>query len=245
MKHRFYAFLVHFSLSCTVAGLAVMLVFFCWYPAPLHEAIGVTYIFLMLLAIDITIGPLLTFLVYKPGKPSLKFDLSTIALCQLMAFSYGMMAVFEGRPAFIVFSVDRFDVVRALDIDAGSAKKAETSVKPLAKVSWFKPRWVGAVASPDIERRNEIAFSSLKGGPDWPQLPELYVPLEQLKNPMLTKAKPLAQLKALSGHDYEILLKEQGETVKWLPLHSRNKDMTVLINGTTASVIRVIAVDPW
>lgn len=247
MKNRFYAFLIHLILSIVFAGLAVILVFFFWYPAPLHRAIGVTEIFLLLLAVDITLGPLLTFVVYKPGKPSLKFDLFVIALCQLAALSYGMLTVFEGRPAFVVFSVDRFDVVRALDIDTDSAKKAHSNGNLSATESRLQPRWVGAVNSSDPERRNQITFSSLHGGPDWPQLPELFVPLEQLKPVILAKAKPLTELRALNSQNpgYDLLINEQDSTVKWLPLHSRSKDMVVLINANTASVIKIIDVKPW
>jgi hypothetical protein len=247
MKSRFYAFLVHLGLSSAIAGIAVIVVFFCWYPAPLHKAIGVTEIFLMLLAIDITLGPILTFLVYKTGKASLKFDLTVIALCQLAALSYGMFTMFEGRPAFMVFSVDRFDITRALDIDADSAEKAHSNGNLSAAVSWFKPQWVGAANSQDIERRNEITFSSLHGGPDWPQLPELFVPLEQLKTQILAKAKPLAELRTFNKQnpDYTSVINEQDNTVKWLPLRGRQQDMVVLINANTASVIKVIEANPW
>ena len=54
-------------LSFLVALLVVGLVFFIWYPSPLATAVGVTYIFLMLLVIDVILGPLLGLLVYKEG----------------------------------------------------------------------------------------------------------------------------------------------------------------------------------
>jgi len=248
MKKRFYAFLIHLSLSSIIAGIAIILVFFCWYPAPLHEAIGVTEIFLLLLAIDITIGPMLTFLVYKPGKPSLKFDLSVIALCQLIALSYGMFTMFEGRPVFMVFSVDRFDVVRALDIDAESAKRAHDSGNLSAEMSWFRPQWVGAINSPSSKRYDQINLLSFQGGPDWPQLPELYVPLEQLKEQISAKSKSLETLRTLLNNkkpEYIPLINEQPSTAKWLPLHGRKKDMVVLVDTKSTSVIKIIDVDPW
>ena len=100
MKPRYSAFLLHLLISGVIGLIAVCIVFFVWYPDPLQDAVGVTEIFLILLSVDIVIGPLLTLLVYKPGKPSLKFDLSVIALLQLVALCYGMNTVFQGRPAF-------------------------------------------------------------------------------------------------------------------------------------------------
>lgn len=248
MTNRFLAFLTHLAISGVVAVLAIYMVFFVWYPAPLHTAVGVTQIFLMLLAIDIIIGPVITFIIYKPNKPSLKFDLSVIALLQLTALSYGMNTVFEGRPAFVVFSVDRFDVARAYEIEPTSAKKAEQSGSESAKMSWLQPKWVAAVASKDPKRQQEIMFSSAQGGPDWPLLPELYVPLIQVKAQVLEKAKPLQELRVLHSNNTDIreeLANWQDSEVKWLPLRGKAKDMVVLMDANSASVIKILDISPW
>jgi hypothetical protein len=254
MKHRLFAFLIHLLLSGIIAAIAVTLVFFVWYPAPLHDAVGVTQIFLMLLAVDVVIGPMLTFVVYKPGKPSLKFDLTVIALLQLSALSYGINTVFQGRPAFIVFSKDRFEIARASDIDPDSAKKALQSSNQAAIAGWTKPRWVAAVASPDPKRNQEILFSAVQGGPDWPLLPELFVPLAHVKEQILKKAKPLQELRMLRGkntslnvetQDFSSLQDWQDRSVKWLPLRGKVKDMVVLVDANSAAVIKVVDINPW
>ena len=46
--------------------------------------------------------------VFKIGKPSLRFDLSIIALVQVAALTYGVWVVQNERPAAIVFADDRF-----------------------------------------------------------------------------------------------------------------------------------------
>jgi len=243
MKNRFYAFLTHLILSGLVAVFTVIMVFFVWYPEPLDKATGVTEIFLILLAVDIVIGPMMTFVVYQRGKPGLKLDLSIIATLQIVALIYGMSTVFAGRPVFIVFNQDRFDIVRLVDIDTASAKKAELTGNETAKVSWFRPRWIGAVAPADRKRSEEILISALDGGADWPQLPELYVPLEQVKQQMLKRAKPLSALRKLDKNN--ALLEIQDDHVKWLPLRGKTKDMSVLINSDTTEIIKVVDINPW
>jgi hypothetical protein len=243
MKNRFYAFLTHLLLSGLVAAMTVIMVFFVWYPDPLDKAIGVTDIFLLLLAVDIIIGPIMTFVVYKPDKPGLKFDLFIIVILQMAALSYGMTTVFAGRPVFIVFNQDRFDIVRPVEIDVDSAKKAELADNQSAKTSWFYPRWIAAVAPTDRKRAEEIMFSAIDGGADWPQLPELYVPLEQVNELMLKKAKPLSTLRPLDKKN--VLLGIQDNQVKWLPLRSKYQDMSVLIDSNTAAVIKVVDINPW
>jgi hypothetical protein len=243
MKNRFYAFLTHLLLSGLVAVITIIMVFFIWYPRPLDEATGVTQIFLLLLAVDIVTGPIMTFVVYQRGKPGLKSDLSIIVLLQVAALIYGMSTVFAGRPAFIVFNQDRFDMVRIVEIDAASAKTAELAGNQTAKVSWFCPRWIAAVAPADAKRAEAILFSAISGGADWPQLPELYVPLDQVKQQMLNKAQPLQTLRRLDKKN--VLVNAQDSHVKWLPLRGKAKDMAVLIDSESAEIIQVVNINPW
>ena len=102
MIQRLKLFLSHLSLSFLIALLVIGLVFFIWYPSPLATAVGVTHIFLMLLVIDVILGPLLGLLVYKEGKKTLKFDLSVIILIQIAALCYGVFSIEQGRPAWLV-----------------------------------------------------------------------------------------------------------------------------------------------
>ena len=116
MKDKFFAFFWHGLISILIAGVALAVVYGVWNPAPLHIATGITKIFLLMVAIDIIIGPLLTFVVYKKGKKTLKFDLVVIVLLQISALLYGMYSVYSSRPAWLVYNVDRFDLVRVNEI---------------------------------------------------------------------------------------------------------------------------------
>jgi hypothetical protein len=84
-------------------GLIVII----WYPPPYFTIDGGWTHLKILISIHLVIGPLLTFIVFKSGKPSLKFDLSCIVLLQLGALLYGRMIIYQQRPAFVVSSVDR------------------------------------------------------------------------------------------------------------------------------------------
>ena len=76
MSKRLKFFLGHLILSFLIALIVIGIVFFIWYPSPFTQAVGVTHIFLMMLAIDVIIGPILGLLVYKEGKKTLKMDLN-------------------------------------------------------------------------------------------------------------------------------------------------------------------------
>ena len=63
-------------------------------------------------------------------------DLTVIALLQLSALGYGLWTVAEGRPAWLVYGANRFELVRTLDIDERNTGTHATYAKP----SWFGPQ---------------------------------------------------------------------------------------------------------
>ncbi|MFZ2725876.1 MAG: TfpX/TfpZ family type IV pilin accessory protein [Methylococcaceae bacterium] len=242
LKTRFSTFLTHLGLSAMVAVIAIILVFFVWYPTPLYDAQGVTRIFLLLLAVDISIGPLITLLTYKPTIGFLKFDLPVIILLQVLALLYGMHTVFQARPAFIVFNRSNFSVVRVVDLEAKSLKLAQANNNEAAIPSWFTPRWVAAIPSKDVNRQNEVLFSKT----DWNQLAESFAPLNQAKEQLLNKAHSLQDLKSLYEKNNVVLaqLNALQGNIKWLPLMALAKNMVVLINADTGEVITILDIDP-
>ena len=75
---RVKAFLVHLLLSAVI-GTAVGAVFwFILYPAPLFRAVGGLDIFLVVLTVDVILGPVLTLIVFRKGKKRLWLDLAVI-----------------------------------------------------------------------------------------------------------------------------------------------------------------------
>ena len=74
----------------------------------------------ILIGVDLVLGPLLTLIVYKQGKPGLKFDLSFIAAVQVAALIYGSYTLHSERPHFLVFAIDRVTLVALSGIDESS-----------------------------------------------------------------------------------------------------------------------------
>ena len=115
---------------------------------------------------DVVLGPVITFIIYKPKKKYLLLDLSIIALFQVAALSYGLHTIFQGRPTFVVFSVDRFETVRTIDIDPASAKKALANGNNLADANWFSPSWIASIPSTNADRQREVMFLAALGSFD-------------------------------------------------------------------------------
>lgn len=240
---RLKAFVLHFSISIVIALLAMLLVFRVWYPAPLHEAVGVTHIFLMVLLVDVVLGPLLTSIVYKKGKRTLVFDIVVIVACQLSALGYGLWTVAEGRPAWLVFNTDRFDLVRTLDID--ERKLADASLE-YRKPSWFGPKWVVAVQPTSIAERNQVLFESVSGGSDIAQRPNLYRPLASQSEMVMPRVRALDELNGFNtAEQIKAALQQWPDADGWLPLMARVKPMVVLLRKESAEVVAIVELNPW
>jgi hypothetical protein len=242
MPVRVRAFLLHLIGSAAIALIVMTLVFKAWYPAPLHTALGVTHIFLLLLSVDVVLGPLLTLIVFKVGKKTLVFDLAVIFLLQLSALGYGVWTVAEGRPAWLVFNVDRFDVVQAVDIDGRKLEEARADFKTPAL---FGPRWVGAMRPQDSSQRETIMFESILYGSDIAQRPNLYRPLNEFVSQIKQKALPLSGLNKFNKiSDVEAVLAQWPSAKSWLPLKARAKPMAVLLD-MNAEVVAIVDLHPW
>ena len=243
MSTRLQAFTIHIAISVLIALAITGFVFFIWYPTPLHTATGVTQIFLILLSVDVVLGPLLTLLIYKAGKKTLIMDLSVIALLQLGALSYGLWTVAEGRPAWLVFTVDRFDLVRTLDIDE---RKLEQTNPKYRQPSLFGPQWVAAVTPTDNDQRNDILMEAILAGVDIPQRPNLYQPLQSQKNEIQQRLLDLSALSQFnSTARVQAVLEKYPAANAWLPLRANNQDMTVLMDKNDASVVAIVDLRPW
>ena len=243
MSKRLKFFFSHLSISFLIALLVIGLVFFVWYPAPLAKAVGVTNIFLMMLAIDVIVGPILGWLVYQEGKKTLKFDLSVIILIQIAALCYGVFSIEQGRPAWLVYNVDRFELVRKNELVDTNIQQAQPQFQ---KPSWFKPQYVATEFAKDIQQRNDEMFAEVLGGISIAQRPERYVELTQAKKQIQQRALPLAELEQYNPKtDIQKTLAKYPKADAWLPLKANAVDMVVLVNKESASIIKIVDLRPW
>lgn len=233
----------HLSISALAAAFLSVIIFLVWYPYPLAFGTGAISIFLIVLIVDVILGPFLAFLIYKEGKKSLKLDLSIVILIQCTAFSYGAYILALGRPVWIVFNVDRFDLVLAHELDPLHRKNAVEEYKTLG---WFGPKWVASVAPTDAEVKNDLVFDSLFNGVDLPQRPDLYISYYQVTKNISARSIPLDDLKKYNNpSEVDVILESNSKADAYLPLVARKQHMAVLINKASGEVVKVVLLNPW
>lgn len=182
---------IHLLCSLIVALFAAALVFGLWYPYPYRELSGGRELFLLVVAVDVVCGPLLTMVIFNPAKPHAELwrDLGLVALIQLGALGYGLHTVWQARPLFLVQEVDRFKVIAGPVLDEAAAAALPAALQP----HWWKMPMTVTIREPnDTQERNKVMFDSIQGGRDYAERPEFYIPYEgeaALKS--LKRAKPL------------------------------------------------------
>lgn len=245
---RWKAAALHLSISATIGLIAGVLILGVWYPPPYGQAAGATELVMLLLGVDVVLGPLLTLIVFRSGKRSLKFDLSVIALLQACALLYGMSVVMRARPVFIVAAVHRFVLVSANDLDV--ADLAEGSKPEFRSLPWTGPRLVFAQLPGDPKQRSDLLFSGM-AGKDIEKFPRYYLEYASHAPQMLTHAKSLEALQKALPNATETInawLSAQSRTtndVVWLPLTGARATLTILLDSRSGEVLGTLPIDPW
>ena len=117
-RERLNASGIHLGNSRCIAALAALLVFAVWDPYPYREVSGGRELFLIVTAVDVILGPLITLAIFNRSKSAreLTMDLTVVACVQLAALGYGLWTVAVARPGHLVFEFDRLRVVHSVDI---------------------------------------------------------------------------------------------------------------------------------
>ncbi|PAT32262.1 pilus assembly protein [Vandammella animalimorsus] len=226
MKQRIHAFAIHLAISCVIALGVAAFTFFCWYPHPYRSLSGGLELFLMIMAIDVIVGPLVTLVIYneKKSRRAIRFDYGVIAFVQFMALGYGMWTLAQARPVHMVFEKDLFRVVHAADVDARALGKLHPGVVPLP---WNGPSWLAVRMPSDPMQRDQVLTRALMGTYEAFQ-PQLWVPYAESREEVLAAAHP-AQALAQQFPELSPMLEQLAKefnvaktAIRYLPVVGRN-----------------------
>lgn len=246
---RWKASALHLGISILLVSALAALLALSWYPPAYAWAMGGLGLIAILAGVDVGVGPLLTLVVWDARKPSLRFDMAVIVLLQALAFGYGVYAIFQARPVYLVFAKDRFELVTVANIPDGETEKA--SREEFRSLPLAGPEVIAAQEPADHAERERLMFAAVSGGADLAQLPRYYVPYAEMAAAAIRKARPLGPLMqrdpvtrdAVSAYLARKSLDPSG--VKFLPLRAKRHDQTVLLDAATGNVLDILNVDPW
>lgn len=107
----------HLLASLVLSVLIATWILLYWFPQPFTIAAGAIMGLLIIVSVDLCLGPMLTLLLIHSKKSVREniFDGLIIALLQISALCYGLWQVHLARPAAVVFWQDSFYFVKVAD----------------------------------------------------------------------------------------------------------------------------------
>lgn len=230
---------MHFLISAFIACFVAATVLPLWYPAAYRNIAGGWNLFSLLLAIDICLGPLVTFVVFDPQKSAvvLRRDFLLVALLQAAALIYGISVVAESRPVALVFSIDRFTLISANNVRQEELPHAASEFQ---RLPWSGTWMLATRLSADTEVFDAVILATQ--GFDLAQRPKYWEPFSKQQQQAYLRSRPLSELLnrfSLSAPEFcktyltsPCVINE----VRFLPLEARIGNWVVLL-GPAGKVI--------
>lgn len=244
-KPRIKAATTHFFISVIIAITIACLIFLLWYPAPHHILSSGINLFLILISIDLTLGPLMTLVIFNKNKPNRELfrDVTIIALLQLLALIYGMNIMFQARPAYIVFEYNRFQVIYASDLSPELLAKAPQELRHLPITG---PKYLSLRPMQNKEKL-DLLLQELSGFP-LAYRTDMWRPYSDAKARVISAGTPaettISSLPYMQRKKMEKIISEKNISVKdvlHVPLLSRSPEVaTVFIHKKDAEVLSII-----
>lgn len=229
--------------------MAAALVFGLWYPYPYRELSGGRELFFIVIAVDVVMGPLLTFAVFNRKKPlkELTRDLGIIVILQLAALGYGLWTVFVSRPVYLVFEYNRFSVVHAIEVDD---KLLAQALPKLRSLPLGRPGSLSLREFKDSNEQADFTVAALSGVP-LASRPELWQDYVKAAPQVLKEAKPVTQLKsrfAARISEIDAVVRSTGRAeiaLGYIPMVGRKSVWTVLVDAASAEPLAFVAIDSF
>jgi len=191
--NRFRAFAIHLGISFAIFALVLGLLILLWYPWPLFDLEGGWQGLRLVALVDIVLGPMLTLILFKAGKPGLKFDMSVVVLLQIGALLYGMWNLYDARPVLLVHAGDHF-----VSLSRGLVNEWDSDGTVLREWEGMMPQHI-RVDVPD----DPVAYADLVRATAWQpgglhSLTERYQPLHKAWQKALQDAVRIEPYAALT-----------------------------------------------
>lgn len=249
-KSRLNAAVVHLLITAAIAAAVAGVIFAIWFPGAFSDMVGGKKLFLLVLACDLALGPLISLVIYNRSKPRSELirDYVIVGVLQIAALVYGVSVVVDSRPVYVVYVVDRLEVVTASELEDEDLAQADNERYRVR--GWRGPELVSVERPESSEERTAIMLSALDGK-DIQLMPKYYRPYKQARQQIHERSLPIADLVAREPENTAVVesaVREIGrdeETLRWLPVRHRFGFWVALIDAESGKPLRYLPIDPY
>jgi hypothetical protein len=246
MRFRLKAFSLHLLSSATALTLILGSLYFGWYRWPGWHLSDVTTVVLVMVGVDVVLGPTLTFIIanQKKSRRELTRDIGIIVVVQLCALIYGSVSLWNGRPLYYAFSENILQLVQAYDIDAKDAEIGRQQNPALAPHWYSLPRWIWAPLPQNAEESRKIVVSAITGGDDVTSMPKYFKPWEDGLPSLRSHLKKVDDVAYFAKSEKEKLkerMKAAGlpdDQLNTMPLTGRGHPLLAVFDPVTLKMMR-------
>lgn len=221
VQSRWSAFAIHLAISTVILLVLLAIIFFYWFPHDLIYAGGIGGL-KILGGVDIILGPLLTLIVFKVGKKSLKFDLTVIALFQITCLCIGLWLIYNQRPLAQIVIDDGVHLLSASELKAYDTDVSNIAGRTPKKILMDIPEDLDALSgikfTTEFMEEKPFSFRS-----------DLYLPFSDVDETTFEKRIDFIQ-KQMDEKQLEDLSKRDEKGCRWIPLISTHNQGFACIN---------------
>ncbi|WP_431100717.1 TfpX/TfpZ family type IV pilin accessory protein [Roseateles noduli] len=247
LRGRLKASLLHFTFTLIVAASVAAAVFLLWYPWPYSEVSGGGALFLLIVGVDVVLGPLITLVVFDIAKPRSELwrDMAVVVVLQLAGLAYGAHTMFVARPVVLALEQDRFRAVIAASVVESELSKAP---EPLRALSISGPLLVNTREATGEERADAVLLAM--SGADLGMRPSFWQEWDERARAQVQKVgKPVSELLARHPAQAAELRAAVAKTSRpieqliYIPMLARRTDWSVLLDKSTGDPVGFAPVD--
>lgn len=243
-REKFSAFLVHLLISLTAFSVLLAVILLSWYPPPYFSIDGGWQGIRLIAIVDIVLGPLLTFVIFKKGKPRLWLDLSIIAAFQIVAMVSGAWIVYKEHPVLVTLTEGRLIPIPAY-------QAAEAGITRFDQYGKNKPPIVFVNLPDDPDQLQNVIKRAFQTGQPLYLQGEFYEPLnkqnlEKLRKYAIDMNDYLAK-KIEDREKYQLFVQQHEEKSVdfiYLPLRARYQWQIAAFDPKARKLVDVLPITP-
>ncbi len=209
---------VHLSMSAVVFVILAYQIYYNWYPQPYFSTDGGWAGMRIIAAVDLVLGPLLTFLIFdlRKSRREIVFDLAIILVVQLGSLAYGIHAAYSQRPIAVIMFNSDFVLSATMEQYGGTLDSPDQ----LRQYSAEKPPIIYAKIPQDSEIIMEVKRIRAEDGVAEHAQTALYMSREEF-TAALRERQP-SVLRNLQRFNSEPAFEE------WLELNGKSRDSVMI-----------------
>jgi hypothetical protein len=250
MKFRLKAFGLHLLASTVALSSILGSLYLGWYHWPGWHLADVVHVVIVMVGVDVVLGPLMTFIIARSTKSrrELTRDIAMIVTVQLVALVYGTVSLWHGRPLYYAFSESVLQLVQAYDIEAPELALARRQKAEFAPHWYSLPRWIWAPLPQDADERQKIVSAAISGGDDVISMPRYFKPWEQGLPALRSQLKKVDAVGYFTTADKKALkerMREAGfspDQLNSMPLTGRGYPLLAVFDPTSLKIMAIFKV---